>query len=687
MGILNRRFLHGGDYNPEQWLDRPDILACDIEQMKRAHINVVSLGIFSWAVLEPEEGKYDFSFLEERIQTLYENGIYTILATPSGARPMWMAYRYPEVLRVRADGGRDLMGGRHNHCYTSPVFREKIWEMDRRLAERFAHHPGVIAWHISNEFGGACWCEKCQEEFRSFLKKKYGMLENLNREWWTSFWSHTYDCWEHVQAPTPHGENATHGLNLDWKRFCSRQTADFCAWEKRALAEGGNSLPVTSNLMGFYDGLNYADFKEVLDFVSWDNYPEWHSAEKTDAELAAEIACAADYMRCMNTDRGPFLLMESTPSVTNWQRISRLKRPGMHMLSSLQAVAHGADSVQYFQWRKGRGASEKFHGAVLDHDSTEDTRVFRDVVRVGKRLEGLEEVCGSLVRPKAAVILDQENRWALEDCFGPRVSGIHYVETVQAHHAALWKLGIPTDVIDMDCPFDDYRLVIAPMLYLLRGDIAERLRRFVENGGTLVGTYQTGLVNENDLCHEGRVPHGMTDLFGLYREEIDALWDGQYNHMRWNGRTYALRELCERVHPSTAEILAVYQEDFYAGEPVLTGNSYGRGKTYYMAARTGVEFLEDFYRSVASEAGASPCLAAILPEGVTTTAREKEGKVWVFLQNWNPESVSVLLKETLIDFESGKAVLGEISLQGYEVRVLQKNFKYSTQNQHIFSVR
>ncbi len=672
MSILNHRFLHGGDYNPDQWLDRPDILAQDVELMKRAHVNVVSLGIFAWAKLEPEEGKYDFSFLEERIQTLYENGIYTILATPSGARPVWMAHKYPEVLRVNEHDQRNRMGARHNHCYTSPIYRQKVWEMNRRLAERFAHHPGVIAWHISNEYGGACWCDKCQAAFRDYLKEKYGTLEELNHQWWADFWSHTYDTWEHIEAPTPHGENNTHGLNLDWKRFCSRQTADFCAWEKKALAAGGSTLPVTTNLMGFYNGLNYADFRNVLDIVSWDCYPDWHQVKRTDVELAQEVACTTDYMRCIHKNRAPFLLMECTPSMTNWQMVSRLKKPKMNMLSGMQQIAHGSDSVQYFQWRKGRGSSEKFHGAVVSHDATDDTRVFCDVRDLGKRLSELDAITGSLVRPKAAIILDHENRWALEDSYGPRRGNLHYLETVQMHHTALWKLGIPADVIDMDCPLDEYSLVIAPMLYMLRGDIVERLCAFVERGGTLVGTYHTGLVNENDLCFEGRVPHGMTDLFGLHREEIDGLWDGQSNHMTWQGRTYTLTELCERVHPSTAEVLSVYHEEFYAGEPTLLKNRFGQGHAYYLAARAGADFLLDFYREVAPAAGAAPCIRAELPEGTTATCRIKDGQEYIFLQNWNESAVTIPLGETLTDLETGETTGDSIRLEGFTVQVLTR---------------
>lgn len=672
MSILHHEFLHGGDYNPDQWLERPDILAQDVEQMKRAHVNTITLGVFSWNTLETEEGRYDFSFLEERIRTLYEHGIYTILATPSGARPIWMAYQYPEVLRVDEDGQRNLVGERHNHCYTSPVYREKTRAMDMALAKRFGKHPGVIAWHISNEFGGACWCDKCHEAFREFLKVRYGSLDALNKAWWTSFWSHTYDSWEHVHAPTRRGERATHGLNLDWKRFCSHQTADFCAWEKQAIRDGGSDLPVTSNFMGFYGGLNYANFRNILDFVSWDSYPDWHSTEQTDADLAQEIACTADYMRCMQKDRQPFLLMESTPSVTNWHRISRLKRPGMHMLSSMQTVAHGSDSVLYFQWRKGRGASEKFHGAVLDHDATEEKRVFRDVQDVGKRLESLREICGSLVRPRAAVILDQENRWALEDCFGPRVSGIHYMETVQQHHAALWKLGISADVIDADCSLMDYKLVVAPMLYLLRPGVAERLQDFVEGGGTLVGTYQMGLVDEHDLCFEGRVPHGLTEVFGLHREEIDSLWEGQSNHTVWNGTTCTLTELCERVHPDTAKVLSVYAEDFYAGEPVLTVHPYGKGHAYYLTARAEDKLLTALYRKIGPDSGVSPCMDAEFPDGVTVTERVGSDTAWLFVQNWNPCEVFIILHEMLIDAESGAPVTNTLCLPGYAVRILKR---------------
>ena len=323
--------LHGGDYNPEQWLSYPDVLAKDIELMKKAHVNCVSLGIFAWSHLEPEEGVYDFSWLETIIERLYENGIYTILATPSGARPRWMAQKYPEVLRVANNGVRNAYGDRHNHCLTSPLDREKVKQMNTRLAQHFAGNPAVILWHISNEYSGACYCPLCRKAFIEWVKQKYGTLENLNHAWWADFWSHTYTSWDQVEPPLANGDSTLHGLNLDWKRFTTDQTVDFMREEIRAVKQVNPTLPVTANLMGFFDGLDYFRFGDDLDVVSWDNYPCWHQGDNV--AIAAQAAASHDLMRSIK--RAPWLLMESTPSMINWQYVSKLKRFGMYFFSFL----------------------------------------------------------------------------------------------------------------------------------------------------------------------------------------------------------------------------------------------------------------------------------------------------------------------------------------------------------------
>lgn len=667
-------FLHGGDYNPEQWLDYPEVLLRDVELMKEAHVNCVSVGIFAWSHLEPEEGVYTLDWLQELIDRLYKNGIYTVLATPSGARPHWLAIKYPEVLRVSNNLVRNRMGGRHNHCCTSPVYREKVRAMDTVLAQHFSSHPGVLLWHLSNEMGGQCFCPLCQNAFREWLKERYGSLEALNKAWWTDFWSHRYTDWSQVEAPMPFGERELHGLNLDWQRFVTCQTVDFARWERDAVKAVNPNLPVTTNHGESYDSINYFKYKNVIDVVSWDSYPLW-GRDSDECDVGQETAFAHDVMRSMK--RQPFLLMESAPSSTNWQSASRLRQPGIHMLASMQAVAHGSNSVQYFQWRKSRGSSEKFHGAVVDHYDGTDTRVFGEVRELGQRLEKLSVLTATNNEPETAIIYDWENGWAMNNAQGPRNCGMHYLKTVMMHHKAFWKMGVPTDVVDMECDFTGYKLVVAPMLYMLRAGIAEKLRRFVKAGGVLVGTYWTGIVGETDLCYLGGMPgDGLSELFGLRSEEIDGLYDGQTNTLiptegLLSKPEYELFHLCDLVKCQGAQTLAVYGRDFYKGKSALTVNSYGEGCAYYLAARGEQAFLDDFTKMAVEKAGVSPALKGVLPEGVTASSRKgKDGSVFVFVQNFTASAQTVTLNRAYSDFETGEAVTDSLILPAYTIRIL-----------------
>lgn len=453
-------FIHGGDYNPEQWIDTKEIWDEDMRLMKLANCNEMSVGIFSWAKLEPREGEYDFSFLDEIIDKIDANGGKVMLATPSGARPRWMAEKYPEVLRVNDQGNREHIRGRHNHCFTSPIYREKVKQMNRQLAIRYGKHPAVIAWHVSNEYSGECRCPLCINAFQEFLRKKFNNdIHALNHAYWTTFWSHTYDNFEQIEPPGPLTENAIHGLNLDWKRFVTHQTRDFLINEVEPLRELTPDLPVTINMLT--GCLNNYELATVIDVASWDDYPDWHS--KDEALTAQESGFWHDCFRAMK--QKPHLLMESTPSNVNWKTHNKLKEPGMDILASIHAIAHGSDSVQYFQWRKGRGSCEKFHGAVVGHDGTEHTRVFRSVQTTGAVLKAIDEVAGTLCDAKVAVIFDWENMWALDNSQGYIRYRKEYYETCYAYHRVFWNRGINCDVISPKADLSRYDLVVAPMLY------------------------------------------------------------------------------------------------------------------------------------------------------------------------------------------------------------------------------
>ena len=644
--ILNtNKLIHGGDYNPEQWLWNPEILEKDIEDFKKAHINEVSLGIFSWAVLEPEEGKYCFQWMEDIIEKLYKNEISVILATPSGARPKWMADKYPEVLRVDENRHRNLYGLRHNHCYTSPVYREKTRLINMELSKRFGNHPGVIAWHISNEYGGECHCELCQEEFRKWLKERYHTIDNLNRAWATTFWSHIYQDFSQIESPSSRGENSLHGLNLDWKRFVTDRTVDFTKHEIQAIRDAGSQKPTTVNLMYDYQGLNYHKFADAVDIISWDNYPQWH--KKPEYLTAMDDGMQHDIMRSIQ--KKPFLLMESCPAATNWQPVSKLKKPGMLNAASLQAIAHGSDSVQYFQLRQSQGSSEKFHGAVIDHYGGDDTRVFKEITKLGEDLERIAEVVGTETKAKVAVIFDWESRWAMEDAQGPRNLGLFYKEAVEKSYFAFRKQGLDVDVIEMEQDFSEYQILAAPMLYMFKKGFSERVQQFVENGGHFILTYWSGIVDETDLCYLGGTPHGLMEVMGLRSTEIDALYDGEKNmavpvkgNVMGLERIWKCDHLCDLVKVSTAEAMAVYGTDFYQGMPALTKNVYGKGAAYYVCADFEQGFYDDVYSKIAQEAEVKGTFED-LPEGVEVTSRYSQEFQYIFVQNFNRHSVEFSL--------------------------------------------
>lgn len=651
--------LHGADYNPDQWIKWKDtIWKEDMRLAKLAGVNELSVGIFAWATLEPAEGQYNFAWMDEILDMMAENDIVAFLATPSGARPAWMSLKYPEVLRVDANRVRHLHGGRHNHCLTSPVYREKIGQMNTKLAERYKDHPALALWHVSNEYGGECHCPLCQEKFREWVKAKYGSLDAVNEAWWTAFWSHTYQDWSQIESPSPIGETNTHGLNLDWKRFTTDQFVDFYRHETKPLKAITPDVPCTTNLMGTYPGIDYFRLSKELDVASWDSYPQW-TGGPADVAIGQRTSFLQDLTRGMKGK--PFLLMESSPSATNWRPIAKLHRPNVHMLQSMQAVAHGSDSVQYFQFRKGRGASEKLHGAIVDHEGTENTRVFKDVAAVGERLAGMDAIVGADTPSKVAIVYDWNVRWAFDDIKGMLQMNHAYEETVIEHYRAFWRQGVSVDVIDSACSLEGYDLLVAPMLYLLRGDFAKRIDDFVKGGGTYVATYATGYANDTDLTFLGGFPGPLKDTLGIWSEEIDALYPDDRNTVEWEGRKYEAFGLCELIHAKGAKALAAYGSDFYAGFPALTVNERGKGKAYYIAARTGRDFLDDLYKKLVKEIGVAKAFEAPLPDGVTAQVRTDGEREFVFIMNFTNKDVVV---------DAGDS--GMRAMKPYEVQIVER---------------
>ena len=670
--------LHGGDYNPDQWLDRPEVIDEDFRLAKLAGVNTWSVGIFSWATMEPQEGRFEFGWLDRIMDRMAANGMKAVLATPSGAKPNWMAAKYPEIRRIQAAGARDPQAMRHNHCFTSPVYREKVTIMNTRLAERYRGHAALGLWHLSNEYSGECHCDFCKRAFREWLKRKYGTLDRLNAAWWTAFWSHTYTEWDQIEWIDVY----VHGLVIDWKRFVSDQTTDFIRCEAAPLRRLTPDVPITTNLMGTFIGLDYRRLATELDVVSWDNYAMYHDRADSPS-TGAYVSFVHDLNRGLKGGR-PFLLMESSPSATNWMAINKLLRPGIHRLKSLQAVAHGSDSVQYFQWRKSRGSCEKFHGAVVDHVGHERTRVFGDVAEVGRALGKLGDVVGTTVPAEVALIYDWDNRWVLNAVQGPpKENGVCrlYEEWVQRHYRAFWKQGVPVDVVASTDDLSNYKLVMAPMLYMLQPGVAERLTAFVRGGGTLIGSFLTGIADENDLVFEGGWPGPLRPVFGIWAEEIDYLYGDESNRMvmaagvEGLGAEYRVTAACDLIHAEGARVLATYRADFYAGRPALTVNAFGKGQACYMAAYADQAFLDDFYRATAARLGIRRVLSAELPEGVTAQLRNDGQTDYVFVMNFTAQSRAVEIGAGYRDALEDRPAGPRLELAGYGAAVLARPCK------------
>lgn len=663
--------IYGGDYNPDQWLDRPDIIREDIRMMKEAGVNCVTLGVFAWATYEPKEDEFHFDWLTSLMDELYKNGISTILATPTGARPTWMDEKYPECMRVGRDGERAHHGGRHNFCMSSPEYHRQAEKMIRGLARAVSGHPGLILWHISNELSGECYCPLCQAKFREYLKVKFhNNIDELNHEWWTPFWSHTYQSFDQVEAPMERAETGTPGLNLAWKEFTSWNMQQYVQFERKILAEETPDVPAGTNFMELFPGLDYHSLADELDFVSWDNYPRYENPKVTLAEVSAHAAFAHANIRGTKPDR-PFLMMESAPGLVNWQPYNKVRRPGTLRLSGLQAIACGSDSVQYFQWRKGRGGFEQYHGAVVDHDGRDDTRIFREVAEVGALLPKLADVTGSLVDAKAAVLFDWENRWAVDGIVGLGKDSKKYVETCEEQYKVLSSLGVETDVISEKADFTKYGVISAPMLYLMKPGLAKKLTGYVEQGGQLILTYLTGYVNENTLTWLGGFPgDGLKELAGLTMEEIDTLYPEDRNAAVFpDGTVSEIRDYCETLRlENGAEAAAVYRDDFYAGTPAVARKKTGKGECWYAGARLDAAGMAKIYAECLKNAG---IVCTPFAEGVEHHRRTNGQQNFDFYLNESGKEQTVKLLAPGKELLSGTSVEGTVKLNPKDVIVVE----------------
>ncbi len=664
------KMLYGGDYNPEQW--PKDVWQQDMELFDKAGINSATINVFSWARIQPAEEVYYFRELDEIVDTLAKAGKQIVLATSTAALPAWMVKRYPEVARVDYEGRRHKFGQRHNACPNSPVYRHFVKELTARLAERYGSHEHVVCWHINNEYGGECYCENCEKAFRVWLRKKYGTIEALNKAWNLTFWGHNIYDWDEVVLPNALSEGiegeeepgnektAFAGISIDYRRFNSDSILDNFRLERDTIRQYDRDTLVTTNLMGTYKGLDYFKWAKEMDIVSWDNYPSYDTPWST-------VAMRHDLMRGLKN--APFMLMEQTPSQQNWQPYNSLKKPGQMRAQSWQTVAHGGDTIQFFQLRRSVGGCEKFHGAVIGHAGSDQTRVFREVAQLGEELNRIgDSIIGSKTESKVGIMFDWDNYWALEYTSGPN-KDLKYVDQITRYYEYFYSKNISVDLIPVDADFSRYDLVAAPVLYMVKEGMAKALERYVAEGGTLVTGFMSGIVNESDNVHLGGYPGPLRALAGIWAEEIDALAPEQSNEILFTDGTKACCGLlCDILHLEGAEEIARYGSNFYAGTPAVTKNAFGKGYTYYV----GTVLSEDGLAKVLDLACVGAGVASVIGEEteLEVTRRISDAGAVYFVMNFKDQELPLpTVFAGKKDLLSGRTMEEGEMLGKYDVRI------------------
>lgn len=677
--MLNEKlpfFLYGGDYNPDQWPE--ETWQEDMRLFKKAGVNIVTLPVFSWAKLQPSEDVYTFEWLDKILDLLAENNIYVCMATSTAAQPAWMSKKYPEILPVDFEGRKRKHGGRVNFCPTSDKYRELSTKLAQKFGERYKDHPALLIWHIGNEYGNYCYCEHCEEAFREWLKNRYGTIEELNKRWNMSFWGHTVYDWDEIVAPSglnemwkDNGRERTcfQGISLDYNRFMSEASMGCYQGEYEVLKHYTPHIPITTNLMGTFKPLDYFKWAQYMDVISWDNYPRL-------TDPIYRSALGHDLMRGLK-DGKPFMLMEQTPSQQNWSPYNSQKRPGVMRLQSYQSVAHGADSVMFFQLRRSIGACEKYHGALIEHSGSENTRVFKECADLGEELNHLgQKLLDATLNSKVAIVFDWENWWAVELSSGPSIL-LNYMEQIEKYYQAFYDLNISVDFIKAETDLSKYEIVVAPLLYMIKPTVAENIEKYVKNGGTFVTTFFSGYVNENDLVTLGGYPGELRKILGIWVEENDPLFPNMKNSILINNPTdftkaaYSCGLLCDVIHLEGAQALGVFGSDYYAGRPAFTVNQLERGKAYYIASDPEEAFLKEFARLILDEKDVHSEFPAI--SGVEIVQRFKGNKEFTFILNFNEEPVSIdLMHTTYSNLLSAQEVGNKVIISNRDMLLLER---------------
>lgn len=656
-------FYYGVDYYPEHWPE--ERWETDARLMQEAGINVVRLAEFAWSVTEPEDGVFDFGWLDRAIDLLGARGIKVVLGTPSAAVPPWLWQKIPDIALVNADGVALEFGSRRDYSPTNLAYRQYAVRIARKMAEHYRDNPHVIGWQIDNEFGDRCYSPSTRLAFHDWLRRKYGSLDALNRAWGTRFWSHVFTDWAQIPAPvkTIHGQHNP-GLHLDYYRFISDVYVEFQQLQIDAIRDV--SPPdhfITHNLMGFkYPNINYYDLAAPLDLVSWDNYPRgfWITTPDIDP---VPLALGHATMRSLKLKN--FWVMEQQSGPGAWDIIPPMPRPGEIALWAYQAVAHGADGIVFFRWRTCRFGTEEYWHGVIDHDG-KPRRRYDEVKQMGEQMARVGDlVAESEVRAEAAIMLSYDSRFAFQ--IQGNNPDFSYEQHLMDYYAAFHRENIAVDIVPPDANLSGYRLVIVPALYVAEPETVARLENFAERGGTVVITPRSGVKDHSNTVVELTLPGLLAPLAGVEVDEYDSLLSGQTRTLQFDAEGRAA-VWCDILTPTTAEVIATYDEDYYAEKAAVTLNRVGQGAVIYSGTFGDADFVHSLTAYACRTAGVAGLIAS--PDGVEVAARWKGSQRLLFVLNHSDQPQTISLDDSYRDLLTDAPVTQTAQLQPKQVMIL-----------------
>ena len=649
--------LYGADYNPEQWPE--EVWGEDVRLMREAGVNIVTVGVFSWALLEPRPGEYVFDWLDRLLDLLQRNGIHADLATATASPPPWLAKLDPESLPVTRDGVRLWPGSRQHYCPSSGTYADAARALVEQIAGRYGKHPAVALWHVNNEYGchvPACYCDHCAEHFRRWLQARYGSLDAFNEAWGTAFWSQRYGDWDEIQPPRAAPAFRNPSQELDWQRFCSDALLELFLMEREILERDAPGIPITTNFMSFFKHVDYWKWARHVDLVADDEYPD--PAQPTSV---VDLSASCDLMRSLG-NRAGWVLMEQAVSAVNWLTPNVPKHPGKMRLGNYQALARGAEGILFFQWRASQFGAEQFVSAMVPHTGT-STRSWREVVQVGGELAQLDSVLGTQVEADVAFLLDWESWWALE-VPGKPSPNLVLPDQIKCWYRAFWEQNIAVNFAHPEADLARYRLVVAPNLYLLTDDAARNLERFVVRGGTAAFSFFSGIVNSCSHVRLGGYPAPLRKLLGIVVKEFWPLPDNEPCSVVLGEQRYTCEHWRDWIELEGAEVVGTFADGWLEGRAAVTRNA----GAWYVGTRPDPGATAELVRRLATEANVAPTVAA--PPGVEAVRRSADGRSLLFLLNHGSQEVSVEIDGEQLDLLSGAKRSGRVVLDPFGVAVL-----------------